>query len=181
MSGGEAGIPGWQRLLERPRLLHRLATVGLLLAALVAGVDAFVRGAPGGVSQDARYLTYVFDLFAWVAVFLAACAEGFVAGQSASRARPGGRPHYQIVFTLGVVITSLLALAYSSILGASPERLGLIGRLVKAALAGMLPLLVGVTLTAGLTLLWVTQVRPRLEALLEAQLREQERRGEKPR
>ena len=61
MSGGNAGIPGWQRLLERPRLLHRLATFGLLGAAIVAGVDAFVRGAPDGASQDARYLTYVFD------------------------------------------------------------------------------------------------------------------------
>lgn len=175
MSGAEAAIPGWQRLLERPRLLHRLATIGLLVAALVAGATAFVRGAPGGISQDARYLTYVFDAFAWLAVILAACAEGFVAGQSASRTRADGRPHYQIVFIIGVVITAILAFAYSSILDASPERLGLIGRIIKAAIAGMLPLLVGVTLTAGLTLLWLKLVQPRLIAHLEAQIQEYER------
>ena len=56
--------------------------------------------------------------------------------------------------------------------------MGLIGRIVKAAIAGMLPLLVGVTLTAGLTLLWVRTVQPRLEAHLEAQIREfEESRG----
>jgi hypothetical protein len=168
-------------LLERPRRLHRLATSGLLLAALVAGANAFVRGAQAGASAETRNLTYVFDIFVWIVVILAACAEGFVAGQSAARARPDGRPHYQIVFILGAVITAVLIFAYVSILDASRERLGLIGRIVKATMAGMLPLLVGVTLTAGLTLLWVKLVRPRLEAHLEAQIREYERRSNEAR
>ena len=172
MSASNAGVPGWQRLLERPRLLHRLATFGLLGAAIIAGINAFVRGAPDGASQDTRYLTYVFEVFVWIIVVLAACAEAFVAGLSAMRARPDGRPHYQIVFTLGVIITAILIFAYSSILGASAEQIGMVGRVVKAAIAGMLPLLVGVTLTAGLTLLWVRTVQPRLEAHLEAQIRE---------
>ena len=181
MSGTEGGIPGWQRLLERPRQLHRLATVGLLLAALVAGANAFVRGAVGGASDETRNLTYVFDIFFWIVVVLAACAEAFVAGQAAARTRPDWRPQYQIVFVLGAAITAVLIFAYISILGASRERLGLIGRLVKATMAGMLPLLVGVTLTAGLTLLWVKLVRPRLEAYLEAQIREYERRSNEAR
>ncbi|CAA9568572.1 MAG: hypothetical protein AVDCRST_MAG18-1722 [uncultured Thermomicrobiales bacterium] len=176
---GGAGIPAWQRLLERPRLLHRLATFGLLGAAIVAGVNAFVRGAPAGVSQDARNLTYVFDAFVWIVVVLSAAAEAFVAGLTAGRARPDGRPHYQIVFTIGIVITAILVFAYSSILGASPQQLGLIGRIVKAAIAGMLPLLVGVTLVAGFTLLWVRFIQPRLEAHLEAQIREYERRSKR--
>ncbi len=177
-TNGGAGIPAWQRLLERPRLLHRLATFGLLGAAIVAGLDAFVRGAPEGASQDARYLTYIFDAFVWIVVIPAAAAEAFVAGLGALRARPDGRPHYQIVFWIGVVITAILVFAYSSILAASPQQLGLIGRLVKAAIAGMLPLLVGVTLVAGFTLLWVRFVQPRLAAHLEAQIREfEQRRG----
>src|SRR5262249_55310319 len=90
MSGADEAIPGWQRLLERPRRLHQLATSGLLLAALVAGTNAFVRGQQAGVAADTRNLTYVFDLFVWIVVLVAACAEGFVAGQSAARARPDG-------------------------------------------------------------------------------------------
>ena len=65
-------FPAWQRLLERPRLLHRLATFGLLGAAIIAGINAFVRGAPDGASQDTRYLTYVFEVFVWIVVVLAA-------------------------------------------------------------------------------------------------------------
>ena len=180
---GNVGIPAWQRLLERPRLLHRLATFGLLGAAIVAGINAFVRGAPDGASQEARYLTYIFDGFVWLVVVLAAAAEAFVAGPGARRARPGGRPHYQIVFWIGVVITAILVFAYSSILAASPQGLGLIGRIVKAAIAGMLPLLVGVTLVAGFTILWIRFIQPRLEAYLEAQIRafEESRGKEKKR
>lgn len=170
-TNGGVSIPAWQWLLERPRLLHRLATFGLLGAAIVAGVNAFVRGAPDGASQDARYLTYILDAFVWVVVVLAAAAEAFVAGPGAMRARPGGRPHYQIVFWIGAVITAVLVIAYSSILAASPQQLGTIGRIVKAAIAGMLPLLVGVTLVAGFTILWIRFIQPRLEAYLEAQIR----------
>jgi bacteriorhodopsin len=171
MANGGARIPAWQRLLERPRLLHRLATFGLLGAAIVAGINAFVRGAPDGVSPEVRNLTYIFDALVWIVVVLAAAAEAFVAGLGAMRARPDGRPHYQIVFWIGLVITAILLFAYSSILGVSPQQLGTIGRIVKAAIAGMLPLLVGVTLVAGFTLLWVRFVQPRLEAHLEAQIR----------
>jgi hypothetical protein len=176
VSGVDAGIPAWQRLLERPRRLHRLATVGLWLAAIVIGADAFVRGAPGGVSEDVRILTYLFDLFAWIAVVLSACAEAFLAAHSVTRPRSGGRPHFQIVFIVGVLISLTLVTA-SSILGASsPETIGMIGRLVKAALAALLPLVVGVTLTAGLAIAWSIWIRPRLEAYLEARIRELERR-----
>ena len=181
MAGSNADVPGWQRLLERPRLLHRLATFGLLGAAIVAGINAFVRGAPDGASQDTRYLTYVFEGFVWIVVVLAAAAEAFVAGLSAMRARPDGRPHYQIVFILGVIISAVLIFAYSSILDASPQQIGMIGRIVKAAIAGMLPLLVGVTLVAGFTVLWVRFIQPRLEAHLEAQIREYEQRNKQAR
>ncbi len=166
--------PFWQRLLERPRLLHRLATNGLLLAAVVAGVAAFVRGAPEDVTPTVRTLTYCADVVVWVIVVFAAAAEAFVAG-SAYRPRPGGRPHYQIVFWLGLVISVVLIVAYTSILQASPEQIGFIGRIVKAAIAGMLPLLVGVTLVAGLTHLWVHWLQPRLTAHLEAKIRDYER------
>ena len=115
-----------------------------------------------------------------IVVVLAACAEAFVAGLSAMRTRPDGRPHYQIVFWLGVIITAILVFAYSSILNASPQQIGTVGRIVKAAIAGMLPLLVGVTLTAGFTLLWVRFIQPRLEAHLEAQIREFERKNKRP-
>jgi hypothetical protein len=83
-----------------------------------------VRGAPDGVSQDTRYLTYLFESFVWIVVVLAACAEAFVAGLSAMRARPDGptalsdrlhprRDHHRD-----------LIFAYSSILGASPQQIG---------------------------------------------------------
>lgn len=176
MSGADAEIPAWQRLLERPRRLHRLATVGLWLAAIVIGADAFVRGAPGGVSEDVRILTYLFDAFAWIVVVMSACAEAFLAAHAAARPRSGGRPHLQIVFIIGVMIALTLVTA-SSILGAaSPETIGTIGRVIKAGLAALLPLVVGVALTAGLALAWSLWIRPRLEAYLEARLRELERR-----
>jgi hypothetical protein len=175
VSGADAGIPAWQRLLERPRRLHRLATIGLWLAAIVIGVDTFVRAAPEGISDDVRILTYLFDAFAWIVVVLSAAAEAFLAAHAATRPRSGGRPHFQIVFILGVMI-ALTLVAASSILGtASPQTIGMIGRLVKAGLAGLLPLVVGVALTAGLALAWSLWVRPRLEAYLEARLRELER------
>jgi hypothetical protein len=175
VSGADAEIPAWQRLLERPRRLHRLATVGLWLAAIVVGVDAYLRGAPGGVSDDVRILTYLFDAFAWIAVFFSACAEAFLAAHAATRPRAGGRPHFQIVFILGLMISLTLIATYVVLGNASPETIGMIGRLVKAALAALLPLVVGVTLTAGLAIAWSIWVRPRLEAYLEARLRELER------
>ena len=175
MSAPDAAIPAWQRLLERPRRLHRLATSGLWLAALVIGGDAYLRAAPGGVSDDVRILTYLFDAFAWIVTILAACAEAFLAAHSATRPRAGGRPHFQIVFILGVMI-ALTLVAASSILGAaSPEQIGQIGRFVKAGLAALLPLVVGVALTAGLAIAWSIWIMPRLEAYLEARLRELER------
>jgi hypothetical protein len=175
VSGADAGIPAWQRLLERPRRLHRLATVGLWLAAIVIGGDAFLRAAPGGVSDDVRILTYLFDSFAWIAVLLSACAEAYLAAHAVTRPRAGGRPHFQIVFTLGVMISITLVTASSILRTASPETIGIIGRLVKAGLAGLLPLVVGVTLTSGLAIAWSIWIRPRLEAYLEARLRELER------
>lgn len=175
MPASDAGIPAWQRLLERPRRLHRLATAGLWLAALVIGAGAYVRAAPGGVSDDVRILTYIFEGFAWVVVVLSAAAEAFLAAHAATRPRAGGRPHFQIVFVVGLIIGLTLAGAASVLGSASPERIGLIGRLVKAGLAGLLPLVVGVTLTAGLALAWTLWIRPRLEAYLEARLRELER------
>ncbi|MFN8513194.1 MAG: hypothetical protein U0841_11505 [Chloroflexia bacterium] len=175
MSGADAGIPAWQRLLARPRRLHRLATVGLWLAAIVVGTDAFLRGAPGGVSDDVRILTYLFDGFAWITVLLSACAEAYLAAHSATRPRAGGRPHFQIVFVLGVMISLTLVTAYSILGNSSPESIGMIGRLVKAGLAALLPLVVGVTLTSGLAIAWSIWIQPRLESYLEARLRELER------
>jgi hypothetical protein len=175
VSAPDAGIPAWQRLLERPRRLHRLATSGLWLAAIVIGGDTYLRAAPGGIADDVRILTYLFDTFAWIATILAACAEAFLASHAATRPRAGGRPHFQIVFILGVMI-SLTLVAASAMLGAaSPEQIGLIGRLVKAGLAALLPLVVGVALTAGLAIAWSIWIMPRLEAYLEARLRELER------
>lgn len=175
MSAPDAGIPAWQRLLERPRRLHRLATAGLWLAAIVIGAGAYVRGAPGGVADDVRILTYLFAAFAWIVVVLAAAAEAFLAAHAATRPRAGGRPHFQIVFVVGLMISVTLLAAASMVGAASPETIGTIGRLIKAALAALLPLVVGVTLTAGLALAWTLWVRPRLEAYLEARLRELER------
>ena len=174
MSGAD-GVPAWQRLLERPRLLHRLATAGLLLAALVAAGASFARSAPGA-GADVRAITFLFDALAWIAVAVAATAEAFVAGLSAPRERAGGRPHYPIVLIAGLIIAGLLCLTLSFFTAVPSSSLGLAGRLVKAAIAGLLPLVAGVALTAGLTLLWVRRLRPRLEARLEAQLREYERR-----
>jgi hypothetical protein len=173
----EPRLPAWQRLLSRPRLLHRLATWGLLLAALVCGVGTFVRATPGGVGSEIWLVTLMLTALAWLVVVLAACGEAFVASLSATAQRAGGRPHYQIVFGLGVVISAVLLAAFSSISVVEPVKLGLIGRIVKSAIAGMLPLLVGVTLTAGFTLVWVYQLRPRLEAHLEQQLRDYEERS----
>ena len=176
MSATDAGIPAWQRLLERPRRLHRLATVGLWLGAIAIGADAYVRAAPGGVADDVRILTYLFDAFAWIAVVLSSAAEAFLAAHAATRPRSGGRPHFQIVFIVGVMISLTLLTALSILGGASPETIGAIGRLIKGGLAGLLALVVGVTLTAGLALAWSLWIRPRLEAYLEARLRELERR-----
>ncbi len=177
MSGDEGGIPAWQRLLERPRLLHRLATAGLLLAALVAAAASFARSAPDA-RPDVQAVTFLFDALAWIVVAAAAAAEAFVAGLSASRDSRGRRPHYQIVLIAGLVIAALLCLTLSFFTAVPSSGLGLAGRLVKAAIAGLLPLVVGVALTAGLTLIWVRRLRPRLEAHLEAQLRDYERRRE---
>ena len=175
MSASDANIPAWQRLLERPRRLHRLATIGLWLGALVIGISTYVRAAPGGVAEDVRILTYLFATFAWVAVALAAAAEAFLAAHAATRPRSGGRPHFQIVFIVGIMISLTLVTA-SAILGnSSPETIGMIGRLIKAGLAGLLALVIGVTLTAGLALAWSLWIRPRLESYLEARLRELER------
>lgn len=175
MSATDPRIPAWQRLLERPRRLHRLATLGLWLGALVIGADAYLRGAPGGLSDDVRILTYLFDTFAWIAVVLSAAAEAFLAAHSATRPRSGGRPHFQIVFTVGVMIIVTIATVIAILNGSSPETIGMIGRLIKAALNTLLALVVGVTLTAGLAIAWSIWIRPRLEAYLEARLRELER------
>lgn len=176
MSAPDPGIPAWQRLLERPRRLHRLATVGIWLAAVAIGADTYVRAAPGGVADDVRILTYLFDAFAWVVVVLAAAAEAFLAAHAATRPRAGGRPHFQIVFVIGVIIALTIAGAASALGAADPAQIGAIGRLIRAGLAALLPLVVGVTLTAGLALAWSLWIRPRLEAYLEARLRELERR-----
>ncbi len=162
-------------LLARPRRLHRLATAGLLLAALVAGADSFARSTPGGLSPDVLALTYLFDLVAWIVVALSAAAEAFIAGLTAPRPRPGGRPHYLIVFAIGLAIAAVFLLLLLFFGTLTPEQLGLPGRLIKAATAGMLPLVTGVALTAGLTILWVAALRPRLEAHLEARIAEYER------
>lgn len=175
MSRQETTIPGWQRILEQPHILHRLATTGLLVAALLAGVAAFLRGAPEGLASTLRWLTYLADIIAWVIVVLAAAGEAFIAGAS-YRPRADGRPHYQIVFWIGVVISAILIAAYVSILQASAQQIGLIGRVVKAAIAGMLPLIIGVTLVAGLTILWLQYLQPRLTAHLEAKIRDYEQR-----
>src|SRR6266540_989362 len=84
------GPPGddsslWERLLEQPRRLHRLATGGLLLAALVAGLDSYARSTPGGAQPDVYALTVLFDALAWALVAASAVAEAYVAGLSASR------------------------------------------------------------------------------------------------
>lgn len=163
-------VPLWQRLLARPRVLHRLASSAVLGAAGVAALDSFARTTPAGLRQDAQILTYLFDLIAWSLVVLAAFAESFVAGLSAPRLRAGGRPHYLIVFVVGLLLSSLLLSAQLYFM-AEASRLTFAGRLVKAGAAGMLPLLVAVALTAGSTLVWVTQLRPRLEARLEADIR----------
>ena len=176
MTGAEGRTPAWQRLLERPRRLHRLATEGLLLAALVAGVDSYLRSAPGGVRPDILALTFLFDLLAWIVVAAGATAEAFVAGLSAPRERSGyPRPHYLIVLVVGLVIAGVLCLTLSFFTAIPAAELGPIGRVVKAVIAGMLPLVVGVALTAGLTIVWTRRLRPRLEAHLEARLREYER------
>lgn len=179
MTGAEGRLPAWQRLLERPRLLHRLATGGLLLAALVAGVDSFLRSAPGGVRADILALTFLFDLLAWIVVVASATGEAYVAGLSAPRVRsaPGGypRPHYLIVLVIGLIIAGVLCLTLSFFTAIPAADLGPIGRVVKAVIAGMVPLVVGVALTAGLTIVWVRRLRPRLEAHLEARLRQYER------
>lgn len=175
MAGAEGRPPAWQRLLERPRLLHRLATGGLLLAATVAGLDSFVRSSPGGAGPDVRALTFIFDLLAWAVVAASATAEAFVAGLSAPRLRAGGRAHYPIVLVVGLALSGVLCLTLSFFTATPNAQLGLAGRLVKAALAGLLPLVVGVALTAGLAILWVNRLRPRLEARLESRLREYER------
>lgn len=175
VSAPDAGIPAWQRLLERPRRLHRLATVGLGIGALVIAATTYVRAAPGGVAEDVRILTYLFAAFAWLAVVLSSAAEAFLAAHSATRPRAGGRPHFQIVFIAGLLIALTLVTASAILGGAAPETIGTIGRLVKAGLAGLLALVVGVTLTAGLALAWSLWIRPRLEAYLEARLRELER------
>lgn len=164
-------VPLWQRLLARPRLLHRLASATILGAAGITAVASFVRSAPGEVRQDALALTYLFDLMAWSLVVVASFAEAFVAGVSAPRLRAGGRPHYLIVFIVGFLLASLL-LSATLYFAVETDRLTLAGRIVKAGAAGMLPLLVAVTLTAGSTLVWVTQLQPRLVARLEAQVRE---------
>lgn len=168
----------FERLLERPRRLHRLATTGLLLAALIVGVDAFARATPGGLARDVLVLTYLFDLVAWIVVILAATAEAFIAGMSAPRLQVSGRPHYLIVFVVGLAIAAVFLLLLLFFGTFTPEQLGLPGRLIKAATAGMLPLVTGVALTAGLTMLWIGIVRPRIEAHLEAQIREYERKHE---
>lgn len=173
---GQERVPAWQRLLARPRRLHRLATGGLLLAALIAGIDSFVRSAPGGARPDVTALTYFFDAFAWGLVAAGALSEAYVAGLSAPRMWVGGRPHYLIVLVVGLAIAGVLCLSLSFFAAATAEELGLIGRLVKAAIAGMLPLIVGVALTAGFALVWIARLRPILEARLEAQVREYERR-----
>ena len=129
MSGADAGIPAWQRLLERPRRLHRLATIGLWLAAIVIGVDTFVRAAPEGISDDVRILTYLFDAFAWIVVVLSAAAEAFLAAHAATRPRSGGRPHFQIVFILGVMIALTSCYFGLSVKGGAPG----VGRAVNAA------------------------------------------------
>lgn len=177
----ETAVPAWQRLLERPRRLHRLATGGLLLAAVVAGVDAYVRATPGGGAPEVLALTYLFDALAWALMAASACGEAYVAGLSAPRARADGRPHYLIVLVVGLVIAGILCLTLSFFAAASPAELGTSGRTVKAVIAGMLPLIVGVALAAGLTLLWVSRLRPRLEARLEAQLEAQRREYEERR
>lgn len=166
--GNRPPPPGGLRLLERPRLLHRMASTAVLGAAAVAALDAFARSAPGGLRQDAVTLTYLLDILAWLLVVIAAFGEAFVAGLSAPRLRAGGRPHYLIVFVVGFLLSSLLLSARFYF---AANQLTLAGRIVAAGAAGMLPLLVAVALTAGLTLIWVTQVRPRLVARLEAELR----------
>ena len=57
MSRAEPQLPLWQRLLARPRLLHRLATWGLILAALATGGGAFLRADPAGVPDGVRATT----------------------------------------------------------------------------------------------------------------------------
>lgn len=172
---GSPREPAWQRLLARPRRLHRLATGALALAALVAGLDSFARSTPGGLRPDLLALTYLFDAIAWGAVLAGAIAEAFVAGLAAPRLRADGRPHYLIVFVTGFFIAALFC-GGLGIFATAPGELTLAGRLVKALLAGLLPLVTGVALAAGGTLIWVTQLRPRLEARLEAEIRAYEAR-----
>jgi hypothetical protein len=179
MAEQPAPVPGWLRLLERPRRLHRLATGGLLLGALVAGLDSYARSTPGGAQPDVYALTVLFDALAWALVAASAVAEAYVAGLSAPRVRAGGRPHYLIVLVVGLIIAGVLCATLSVFNAARPYELGPAGRAIKAAVAGMLPLVVGVALTAGLTILWVERLRPRLEARLEAQVRDYERRRER--
>jgi hypothetical protein len=174
--GADADLPGWQRLLARPRRLHRLATGTLWLAAAISGLAAYVRAAPGGAAPDVLPLTYIFAFFAWVLVLVAACAEAYVASLTAGRTRAGNRTQYLIVLIFGLVIAVVLCVSLAFLAAADPVRIGLIGRIVTAIVAGMLPLIVGVALTAGLTLLWVERLRPLLEARLEAQIREYEQR-----
>jgi hypothetical protein len=176
VSGADADLPGWERLLARPRRLHRLATGALWLAALISGLAAYVRAAPGGAAPDVLPLTYIFTFFAWVLVAFAACGEAYVAGLSAGRDRAGRRKQYLIILIFGLAIALVLCVSLSLLAAADPARIGLIGRIVTAIVAGMLPLVAGVALTAGLTLLWVERVRPVLEARLEAQIRKYEQR-----
>lgn len=166
----DSAAPLWQRLLARPRLLHRVASAMVLIAALTTAVDSYIRSTPAGPRPDVVILTYLFDLIAWSIVIVAALAEAFVAGLSAPRLRAGGRPHYLIVFVVGFLLASLV-LSAQLYFAAETRELTLAGRIVKAGAAGMLPLLVAVALTAGSTLVWMTQLRPRLEARLEAEIR----------
>ena len=179
MAEPPAPVPGWLRLLERPRRLHRLATGGLMLAALISAADSFARSTPGGPRQDVQALTFLLDALAWALVAASAVAEAFVAGTSAARIRSGGRPHYLIVLVLGLGIAGVLCLTLSFYAASPPGELGTAGRIFKAVVAGMLPLVVGVALTAGLTILWVERLRPRLEARLEAEVRDYERRRQR--
>lgn len=171
----DAAAPLWQRLLARPRLLHRVASAFVLIAAATTAVDSYIRSSPAGPRPDAVILTYLFDLIAWSLVVVASLAEAFVAGLSAPRLRAGGRPHYLIVFVVGFLLASLV-LSAQLYFAVETRQLTLAGRVVKAGAAGMLPLLVAVALTAGSALVWITQLRPRLEARLEAEIRAYESR-----
>lgn len=170
----DGAAPLWQCLLARPRLLHRVASAMVLMAAGTTAVDSYIRSSPAGPRPDVVILTYWFDLIAWSLVVVASLAEAFVAGLSAPRLRAGGRPHYLIVFVVGFLLASFV-LSAQLYFAAETRQLTLAGRVVKAGAAGMLPLLVAVALTAGSTLVWITQLRPRLEARLEAEIRAYER------